>query len=91
MSTIVSGFKGKGDATICNNFRGLKMLKQIMKIVERILDRIIRTRVDINSMQFGFIPGRSTTDAIYITPDARETSQEEEKCISCLCGPGKGL
>ena len=42
------------------------MLDQIMKTIERVLDLVIRSQVDINSMQFGFVPGWGTTDAIFI-------------------------
>ena len=37
-----------------------------MKILECIVDVIFRQKADIDSMQFGFMPGRSTTDAIFI-------------------------
>ena len=42
------------------------MLDQIMKTIETVLDLVIRSQVDINSMQFGFVPGWGTTDAIFI-------------------------
>ena len=37
-----------------------------MKILERIVDGLIRQLVSINDSQFGFFPGRGTTDAISI-------------------------
>lgn len=36
-----------------------------MKVVERIVEKCIREMVDINEMQFGFTPGRGTTDTIF--------------------------
>ena len=30
-----------------------------MKIIERVLDSVIRSQVDINSIQFGFMPGQA--------------------------------
>ena len=42
------------------------MLDQVMKTIERVLDLVIRFQVDINSMQFGFVPGWGTMDAIFI-------------------------
>ena len=42
------------------------MLDQVMKNIERVLDSMIRSQVDINGMQFGFIPGQGTTGAIFI-------------------------
>ena len=37
-----------------------------MKILERIVDGLIRQLVSIDDSQFGFIPGRGTTDAIFV-------------------------
>ena len=61
---IINCYKGKGDATDRENYRGLKLLEHVMKIFERVLESLIRFQVDINHMQFGFMYGRSTTDAI---------------------------
>ena len=43
-----------------------------MKVMEHILPTIIRTQVDIDAMQFGFMPGRGTTDAIFILRKVHE-------------------
>ena len=48
---------------LMRNIRGLKLLEHVMEVLERVLERI-RSQVDINNLQFGFMPGRSTTDAI---------------------------
>ena len=37
-----------------------------MKVLERIVDGIIRQVVSIDDSQFGFVPGRGTTDAIFV-------------------------
>ena len=47
---IVSFYKGKDDALSRDNYRGVKMLDQVMKTIERVLDLVIRSQVDINSM-----------------------------------------
>ena len=72
LSHNVSLYKGKGDALSRDNFRGLKMLDHAMKIIERVLDSVIRPQVDIDSMQFGFMPGRGTTDATFILRQLQE-------------------
>ena len=54
---IVCLYKGKGDALERDNYRGLKLTKQVMKILERIVDGLIRQLVSIDDSQFGFIPG----------------------------------
>ena len=65
-SWLVNVYKGKGDALVCGSYRGIKLLDQVMKIFERVLDRRIRERVTLNEMQFEFRPGRGTIDTIYI-------------------------
>ena len=37
-----------------------------MKVQERILDCLMRQLVSIDDSQFGFVPGRGTTDAIFV-------------------------
>ena len=44
----------------------VKLLEHAMKIVERVLERRIRTLVNLNELQFGFMPGKGTVDAIFI-------------------------
>ena len=60
-SFIVCLYKGKGDALERGNYGGLKLIEQVMKILERIVDSLIRQLVSIDSSQFGFFPGRGTT------------------------------
>ena len=54
---MVSVYKGKGDALECGSYRGIKLLDQVMKIFERIIERRVRERVNIDNMQFGFRHG----------------------------------
>ena len=58
-------FKGKGDVMSCGSYRGVELLEHAMKIVERVLERRIRTLVNLNEMQFGFMPGKRTVDALF--------------------------
>ena len=68
---IVCFYKGKGDALERGNYRGLKLTEQVMKVLERIVDGLIRQLVSIDDSQFGFIPGRGTTDAIFVVRQLR--------------------
>ena len=63
---ILNLFKGKGEALDRGNYRGPKLTDQVMKLLEHVLELLIRNMVDINEMQFGFVPGRGTTEAIFI-------------------------
>ena len=54
-SFVVCLFKGKGDALDRGNYRGLKLTEQAMKILERIVDGLIRQVVSIDDSQFDFV------------------------------------
>ena len=43
-----------------------------MKTLERMVDSLIRQLVSIDDSQFGFIPGRGTTDAIFAVRQLQE-------------------
>ena len=42
----------------CKSYREAKLLEYAKKIVERVLERRIRTLVNLNEMQFGFMLGK---------------------------------
>ena len=65
-SFIICLYKGKGDALERANYRGLKLTELVMKVLERIVDGLIRQLVSIDYSQFGFVPGRGNTDAIFV-------------------------
>ena len=71
-SFIVCLYKGKGDALERGKYRGLKLTEQVMKILKRIVDGLIRQLVSINDSQFGFVPGRGTRDAVLIVRQLKE-------------------
>ena len=71
-SYIVNLYKGKGDALNRGNYRGLKLIDQVMKVLERVVESLIRQRVEIDEMQCGFMSGRGTTDAIFIVRQLQE-------------------
>ena len=64
--------KGKGDALNRGNYRGLKLIEQVMKVLECVVEGLIRQRVEIDKMQCGFMSGRGTTDAIFIERQLQE-------------------
>ena len=71
-SFIFCLYKGKGDALERGNYRGLKLTEQVMKVLERIVDGLIRQVVSVDASQFGFVPGRGTTDAIFVVRQLQE-------------------
>ena len=70
-SVVLPIFKGKGDPMECGSYRRIKLLEHAMKVVERIFDHRIRQQVEIDDMQFGFVKGKGTNDAIFIARQMR--------------------
>ena len=46
---------------------------------ERVLEKKIRCQLSIDSMQFGSMPGKGTTDAIFIMRQGQEKHQAKKK------------
>ena len=90
-SFIVCLYKGKGDALDRGNYRGLKLTEQAMKILERIVDGLIRQVVSIDDSQFGFVPGRGTTDAIFVVRQLQEKYLAVNKRLYGLRGPRESI
>ena len=59
--------------------RGIKLLHQVMKILERVLEKRIRERVTLDEMQFGFRSGRGMIDAIFIVRQMQEKFLAKKK------------
>ncbi|XP_069971001.1 uncharacterized protein [Penaeus vannamei] len=50
----------------CGNNRGIKLMSHSMKLYERVQESRLRNIVEISEEQFGFMKGKSTTDAIFV-------------------------
>ena len=50
----------------CGAYKRAKLLEHVMKIEERVLENKIRGLVTIDDMQFGCMPGKGTTYALFI-------------------------
>jgi len=59
-------YKGKGDPMDYGFYRGIKLLEHAMKVVEMIFEHRIRQQIEVDDMQFGFMKGKGTTDAILL-------------------------
>jgi hypothetical protein len=69
---MVGVYKGKGDVPECGSNRGIKLLDQVMKVLERVTEKRVQDKVKSNYMQFGFTPGGGTIDAIFIVRQLQE-------------------
>ena len=58
--------KGKWHSLERGSYRRLKLTDQILNITERIIEKMIRQKVGIDEMQFGFMPGCRTTNAPFL-------------------------
>ena len=58
--------KGKGTALDRSNYRGLELIEHALKVFERVIENLLRDKVDIGYKQFGFMPGKWTTDVIFV-------------------------
>ena len=69
---IVCIYKSKGDTLERGNYCGVKLTEQVMKVLERIVNDLIRQLVSIDDSQFGFVPGGCTTDTIFVVRQLQE-------------------
>ena len=79
-SIIVSLCKGKGITLERGNYRGIKLLDQVIKVLERVAENFLR-QVHIDDMQSGFLPGYSTTVAIFIVHQLQEMLHRVNKTL----------
>jgi len=83
--------KGKGDPMQCGSYRGIKLLEHAMKVVERIFEYRIRQQIEIDDMQFGFMKGKGTTDAIFMARQIQKNFRVEGKKLYFGCGFGESF
>ena len=50
-----------------------------MRIFEKVLQRRIQKLVNIDSMQFGFMPGRGLTDTLFVVRRMQEKYRDKKK------------
>ncbi|XP_029190407.2 uncharacterized protein LOC114957206 [Acropora millepora] len=76
----------------CGAYRGVKLLEHAMKIVEKVLERKMRLMVKVDEMQFGFMPGKGTIDAVFILKGLQEKYLDKEKKLyMCFIDPEKAF
>ena len=78
-NVIVPIFKEKGDVISYESYREVKLLEHAIKIVEGVLERRMQTLINLSKMQFGFMPGKGTVEAIFIVRRMQEEYQKKDK------------
>ena len=82
-SVLAPLYKGKGDIKECRNYRGIKLRSHSMKLWKKVIEARIRKEVMNGEQQFGFMPGRSTTNAIFCLSMLLEKWTEGQKAVHC--------
>ena len=59
-------------------------MSHTMKIWERIIETRLRDRVEIRKQQYGFMPGKETTDAMFALRMLMEKYREGQKELHCI-------
>ncbi|KAK3543295.1 hypothetical protein QTP70_014042 [Hemibagrus guttatus] len=83
-SVLVPIFKNKGDVQSCSNYRGIKLMSHTMKVWERVVEARLRQVVEICEQQYGFMPRKSTTDAIFALRILMEKYRDGQKELHCV-------
>ena len=85
MGVVVPIVKGKGEALNCESYVGGYLLEDALKIVENVLEKIIRKLVNVDEMQFGIMPRKGTADAVFILGRLQdEYIDKESKLFICI-------
>jgi len=72
---IVPICREKGDTEDCGNYTGIKVMSHTMTIWKKIIEARLREETSIGEEQFGFISGKSTTNASFILRQTMENNQ----------------
>ena len=83
-SVLIPIFKNKGDVQSCSNYRGIKLISHTMKLWERIVEKRLRSDLKFSNQQYGFMPGKNTTDALFALRVLMEKYREGQKELHCV-------
>ena len=81
---LIPIYKNKKDAHFCGNYRGIKLISDTMKVWERIIEARLRDRVKISKQQYGFMPGKRITDAMFALKMLMEKYREGQRELHCV-------
>ena len=78
-SILIPIYKNKGDIQSCTNYWGIKLMSHTIKLWERVIKHRLRAITRVSMNQFGFMPGRSTMEAIFLIKQVMERYMEKKK------------
>ena len=59
-------------------------MSHTMKILEKIIKAGLNDRVEINKQQYGFMPGKGTTDAMFALTMLMEKNRKGQRELHCI-------
>ena len=74
-------FKEKGYVQECGNYRGIKLMSHTMKVWDNVIDRRLREETTMGEEQFGFMPRKGTTIAIFAARQMIEKHRVRQKAL----------
>ena len=63
----------------CGSHRDIELIDHVMKVLERLVEKKVKCKGTLDSMQFGFTLGKGTTDAIFIVRQMQEKYLAKKK------------
>ena len=83
---IIPIWKMKGDAHDLGKYRGITLVSQVLKLLERVLDGRIRKNIEceIGEEQQGFRKGRGTTDGLFTLRQFVEKKLKKKQGSMCI-------
>lgn len=66
------------------NNRGIKQMSHTMKLWERVVERRLIKESKVTETKFGFMPGRSTMEAIHLLSQLVERYREKKRDLNIV-------
>ena len=83
-SVLIPIYENKGDTLCCGNYRGIKLMSHTIKIWERIIEARLRDKIEITKQQYGFMPKKGTTNAMFAFTMLIKKYRQVQKELHCV-------
>ena len=83
-NVLIPIYKNKGDAQCCGSYEAIKLMSHTMEVWEIIIEARLRENVEISELQYGFMSGKGTTDAVFALRMLMEKHGECQRKLHCV-------
>ena len=83
-SVLIPIYETKGDTQCCGNYRGIKPISHTIKVWERIIETRLRDIVEITKQQYGFMPGKKTTNVMFALRMLVQKYRKGQRELHCV-------